>query len=596
MILLLLFFLTGCLAYLEETFEITVTPEDLGIADECTYFADHNHTYIRFHNGTQIQTNYMSSIFAINNQCDLVVFGYPNENKVILWRPQQDSFTEIVPNQPEEVFVDRFGFSVDVQNQSWVVGAPGTPNSDENNYKGATLGYAFVYQGNDLQSCRSLYDTFCYPLGTECKLANFKNTKDYYKFLRNEPRYQDVFRNDDPLVQITDEEMARFMKICIIPQQPYYSFGPLDPVRVPYFETQQFGYSVALSGALYEWGTSLYVSAPGDTNRFMEDNDGSNYGRVYMWDANLWQPQDESVDLINWWEFSIFSPIIPPNLRGATYRAFGRDIAASRGTLAVSTYPLYENTREPFVIVYNCNSGTDTRSHCEESPDRGISISDLPGNALNYVSNSMLAYTDGKTRWDYIPSDVPADLLPDFQNDFIGKHIGVTGSNVIVPDHHNKKAYRFGADSQLRETHDYLQNTNFATNSEHWMTQTHKKLTHMWPCPKGTVSAKQLCNYGDQTCVTRKCIPCELQYYSDDGWLDICDLCPINYTTYQEGKSECELFVPPIIPGLSWSSTRGIMMAILGGSVAIFLLIVAWQYGCISKRKKRAFVDKKIIV
>ena len=155
MILLILFFLTGCLAYLEETFEITVTPEDLGIADECTYFADHNHTYIRFHNGTQIQSNYMSSIFAINNQCDLVVFGYPNENKVILWRPQQDSFTEIVPNQPEEVFVDRFGFSVDVQNQSWVVGAPGTPNSDENNYKGATLGYAFVYQGNDLQSCRS---------------------------------------------------------------------------------------------------------------------------------------------------------------------------------------------------------------------------------------------------------------------------------------------------------------------------------------------------------------------------------------------------------------------------------------------------------
>ena len=91
--ILLLFFLTGCLAYLEETFEISVIPEDLGIADECTYFADHNHTYIRFHNGTQIQTNYMSSIFAINNQCDLVVFGYPNENKVIFSTKEQKPVT-----------------------------------------------------------------------------------------------------------------------------------------------------------------------------------------------------------------------------------------------------------------------------------------------------------------------------------------------------------------------------------------------------------------------------------------------------------------------------------------------------------------------
>ena len=41
-------------------------------------------------------------------------------------------FGIIMNGTEEEVFVDRFGFSVDVQNQSWVVGAPGTPNSDEN--------------------------------------------------------------------------------------------------------------------------------------------------------------------------------------------------------------------------------------------------------------------------------------------------------------------------------------------------------------------------------------------------------------------------------------------------------------------------------
>lgn len=590
-----LFFLLPLVSgYLEETFEIEVVPEDLGIADQCTYFTDHNQTYVRFHDGSMIQTNYMSPIFAINQLCDLVVFGYPDENKVILWKPLEQTFTTVVPNQPSDVFVDRFGFSVDVQNQSWVVGAPGTPNSPENGHKGATIGYAFVYEGDELQSCRSLYDTFCYPFGTECKLANFKNTKDYYKFLKTDDRYKHVFNNENPLVQITDKEMIQFQQVCITPQQPYYSFGPLDPVRVPYFQAQQFGYAVALSGALYQWGTSLYVSAPGDTNRFMEDNDGSNYGRVYMWDANLWQPQDESVPLINWWEFSIFSPVIPPNLQGATYRAFGRDIAVSRGTLAVSTYPLYDNTREPFVIVYNCKPGLTSASHCEESPDRGISISDLPGNAMNYVSNAMLAYTDGKTRWNYIPADVEGDPLPDFQNDFIGKHIGVTGSNVIVPDHHNKKVYRFGDDSNFRETHDYLQNTNFGTNSEHWLTQTRHKLTHMWPCPKGSVSGKQLCPYGDENCATRKCVPCELQYYSNDGWLDFCDLCPRNYTTYEEGKTECELFVAPVIPGLAWTTARNIIIAIIGGSTCVYLLVVAWQYGCISKRKKRTF--EKIIV
>jgi len=607
----LLFILPLAFGYLEETFEIEVVAKDIGIADHCTYFSDHNQTYIRFHDGSTIQTNYMSPIFAINQQCDLLIFGYPDENKVILWKPLEQTFTTVVPHQPIDVFVDRFGFSVDVQNQTWVVGAPGTPNSPKNGHKGATMGYAFVYEGEELQSCRSLYDTYFYPFESESLLANFQNTKDYYKFLKNNDdyeakfdeedplynflknnsRYKNVFDNEDPLVQITDQEMIRFQKICITPQQPYYSSGPLDPVRIPYFKTQQFGYAVALSGSLYHNGTSLYVSAPGDTNRFMEDNDGSNYGRVYMWDTKLWQPQDSP--LIHWWEFSVFNPLSAPELESATYRAFGRDIAVSRSTLAVSTYPLYENTHEPFVIIYNCNPGLTSASHCEESPDRGISISDLPGNAMNYVSNAMLAYTDGKTSWNYIPAYVEGGLLPDFQNDFIGKHIGVTGSNVIVPDHHNQKSYRFGNDNNFRETHEYLQNTNFGTNSEHWLTQTHQQITHMWPCPKGSVSTKQLCRYGDEKCATRKCVPCELQYYSNDGWFDFCDTCPRNYTTYKEGATKCELFVAPYIPGLEWTTARMIIMMIIGGTTCLYLLlVVAWQYGCTSKRKKRTIFNK----
>lgn len=578
-------------AYLERTFQIDFIAESIGISDACSYFTNSNSTHIRFHNGTEITTGRMSDIFAINNQCDLVVYGYPQENKVILWRPFQNSFTTIRPDQPDDVFVDRFGFSVDVQNQSWVVGAPGTPNTRENNYKGATIGYAFVYDGNELQSCRSLYDTFCYPLGTECKLANFKNTKDYYKFLKSDPRYKNVFRNDDTNVQIKDEEMPRFQKICISPQQPYYSTGPINPVRVPYFTYQQFGYAVALSGQLDAWGTSLYVSAPGDTNKFMEDNDGSNYGRVYMWDANLWQPQDESLDRITWWEFSIFNPVIPPNLQGSTYRGFGRSMAVSRGTLAVGTYPLYENLHEPFIIVYNCNPELVTRSHCEESPNRGISINDLPGNTLNYVTNKMLAYTDGKTRWEYIPADVPGDQLPDFQNDFIGRYIGVTGSNVILVDHHNNKAFRFGDNSVLRETHAYKHNVNFGTNTEHWLTQSDKDFTHMWPCPRGSVAGKELCEYEDEKCIERKCIDCPLQYYSNDGWLDYCDLCQVNYTTYSEGMTECEIFVPPIVPGMEWEDIEMIMIIIISSSVAVFLLLVIYQYSCVKKRKKRRFKD-----
>ena len=422
-------------AYLETSFEPLFNPSILDISDDCTLYSNQTLTVLHFHNGNIITSPLVSEIHAINNRCDLVLFGYPDENKVILWKPMQDYTATIQPNF--NVQVDRFGFSLDVQNQSWVVGAPGTPNDNTGN--GATMGYAFVYENENLHSCRSLYDTYCYPVGTEC-VTGFKNMKDYYK--------------------LNDSSTPAFQKKCMEPQLPYYSTGPLDPVRVPYFEYEQFGYSVVLSGQLGEFGSALFISAPGDTNRFMEDNAGANYGRVYMWDSFLWDPQDESLETITWWKASVYTPLEPPNLPGVTYRAYGRAMAASRATLAVSTYPLYDNTREPFVIIYDCSPEKTTYSHCKESTERGISIDDLPGNVLGYMTNEMLAYTDGKTRWSYIPVDVDTDNLNDFQNNFIGKVIGVTGSNVIIPDPINKKVYRFGKNTLKRETHPYLSKTH----------------------------------------------------------------------------------------------------------------------------------------
>jgi hypothetical protein len=589
--MLLLLLLAVASAYLEETFTTQVFPKKLGISDLCTLYTTDNMTYVRYHDNQIKQINITSDIFAVNNPCDLVLFGFPDNNKVVLWKPQLNITQEIVPEQPEEVKVHRFGYSLDVQNQSWVVGAPGLPNDKVGN--GSTIGYAFVYDGDELHSCRSLYDTFCYPLGTECKLANFKNTKDYYKFLKSDSRYKGVFNDKNTLTQIKDEEMPRFQKICIHPQQPYYATGPINPLIMPYFKYQQFGYSVALSGQLGDYGTALFVSAPGDTNRFMEDNDGANYGRVYAWDTYIWDPQDESLDNITWWDYSVFNPYIPPELAGATYRAFGRDIAASRNTLAVSTYPLYDNTREPFVIIYDCKPEMTTASHCEESSERGISIDDLPGNALGYITNEMLAYTDGKTRWNYIPSDVSGDTLDDFQNEYIGKHIGVTGSNVIITDPHNQNVYRFGKDAQKRETHRFLQNTNFGTNTQHWVLQNHQEITHMWPCPLGRTSGKKLCAWNQQSCIQSKCVPCELQYFSDDGWLEFCEPCRRNFTTYQEGRSKCDPFVPPIIPGMSWEDARFIIIMVISMPILAIAFVFFCEYVCISqKRTTRPFRDK----
>lgn len=582
-------------AYLEETFTRSEPPVNLAVSDHCSLLGYHNRTVLRYHNSDIIETNVLSTITVVNAQCDLVLFGFPSDNSVLLWRPQTNTYKTIRPNADIiQVEAKRFGFSLDIQNQSWVVGAPGTPNSAANNYNGATIGYAFVYHGDELQSCRSIYDTYGYPLGSGLKIANFKNTKDYYKYLKTDTRYADVFEDNDVLRQITDREMISFQKVCITPQQPYYNWGPLDPVRVPYFRYQQFGYSVKLSGSIDKFGTSLFVSAPGDTARFMEDNDGANYGRVYVWDSYIWNSQDESIPPITWWDFSIQNPLIPPELGTGTYRGFGRAMAVSRATLAVSTYPLYDNTREPFVIIYDCSPEMNTASDCVESPERGISINDLPGNVLGYISNKMLAYTDGKTRLPYIPANTAGDGLPDFQNDFIGKKIGVAGSNVIIPDPQNHKIYRFGSNSFFRETHSGTGNTDFGTNTEHWVHQTDKQITHLWPCPRGSTSGKQLCSYQDERCIDQKCIDCQLQYFSNDGWLEFCDPCPRNFSTYEEGQTACVPFVKPIISGISWSDARNIIILIVSGVVLSLAFLIIYQAKCTGRRRKRKKFKRKI--
>lgn len=585
--ILFLLLLPFASAYLEETFSQEHS-RGLVVSDHCSLFGYHNRTELRYHNSDTLQTQVISTIMAVNEECDLVLFGFPSDNAVILWRPLLNTFKTIRPDAAVvQVEAKRFGFSVDVQNQTWAVGAPGTPNSAANNYEGATLGYAFVYNGDELQSCRSLYDTYGYPLGTGVKIANFKNTKDYYKHLKIDTRYVNVFDNDDVLQQITDREMISFQKVCITPQQPYYDTGPIDIKKIDYFHYQQFGYSVKLSGTHTQFGTALFVSAPGDTARFMEDNDGKNYGRVYVWDSYIWQSQDESVPTITWWDYSIFSPLIPPDLGTGTYRGFGRTMSVSRATLAVSTYPLYDNTREPFIIIYDCSPEMNTASDCEESAERGVSINDLPGNVLGYLTNEMLAYTDGKTRLPYIPANTVGDGLPDFQNNFIGKKIGVAGSNVIMHDPQNHKIYRFGSNAAFRETHAATGETAFGTNTEHWLHQTEDQLTHLWPCPRGSTSDKEFCSYEDTRCVDRNCPLCQLQYFSDDGWLPFCDPCPKNFSTYEEGQTHCVPFVKPIISGISLTDTRNIIIAIVFSVVVVGSLVVYFQIKSQRGRRSR---------
>jgi len=536
-------------SYNTKSITLTSNPKYIKTNELCKFIIDENNTYVISHDhSVSFETNITSEIHAINANCDLVLFGYPDDNKVIMWHPHQGITKTIVPDS--NVYVDRFGFSLDVQNQTWVVGAPGRPNNIYG--KNATPGYAFIYEGSDLHSCRSLYDTYCFPVESTC-LLGFKSMKDFYN--------------------LTDALVPPFQKQCRTSGTPNYITGPLDQPYQPYL---QFGFDVVLTGTLSEVASGLFISAPGDTNRFMEDNQGQNEGQVFSYRSVIWQPQPATEQKITWWEMSMTSPLKAPNLPGNTYSAFGRSIAASQKHLVISTYPLYDETKEPFVHIYDC-----ANQHCEPSPNKGISINNLPGNVLGYLTPAELAYTDGKA-YDYIPADVEGDQLGDFQNAFIGKKIYVVGSNVIIPDARYNKIYRFGVDSLSRETHSFLSAVGSSTGSEHWVHDNQgsvSSITHLYPCQPGHVGESGICQ------------PCPLNTAQTDGWEIQCDFCPRNYSTNKTGQTACFKRSITIPQGLSLEDTIIIIVIIIIAASALYGFFIACECCQPKKRNKREFVD-----
>jgi len=581
-------------AYLEEQISISEDSRLSAVSTNCTVYSNSNGTQLLLHDSTQLfnvperekediyfnrfHTNVSSEIVVVNNDCDLILFGFPEQNRVALWRPYNNSITYIVPKDsqhqhftdnvieiPISNTVKRFGFSLDIQGQSWVVGAPGR-KTDKLGDNGSP-GYAFVFEGNKLHSCKSMYEMSCYPEKTGC-VSGIEAFVNYYGKLKSPwakmlvPDYGSVNwkynYTDSKQLDITD--VAKAQKLCLPMEIPYYKGGKMDQQEYDHHREvfQQFGYAVALSGALHEPGSALYISAPGDTSRFMENNDGDNYGRVYMWDNVIW-PIDSLSD-VTWWQPNAFTPLQLP-LELATYQAFGRDIAASRNTLAISAYPLYEDTKNPFIVLYTCSEAT--LSNCKETG--GISIDDIRGNPLSYLDADQITYLDGKTS-DYVP--VPPD---DFQNAFIGNNIGIVGSNVIVADPQNNNVYRFSTDGEWRELHklktEHSAKTSFTTNSEHWVAETgENKLTHYWSCPPGHTGPRH------------QCIPAQHAYYSDDGWELYSYPCIRNYTTTETGRWYCDPWSVPVVPGPTWAETVLIMAIVISTTVMCCILVGVWQY------------------
>jgi hypothetical protein len=599
-------------AYLEENIALLNTNSQIAVSTSCTVYSHSNGTRILLHDKTQLfnvaerdkvessvepdrfHTHVWSDIVVVNNDCDLIIFGFPAENRVALWRPYNMSITYIVPigggsnptyssgsnngtiknvSLPVQVGqpVKRFGFSLDVQGQSWVVGAPGAKTNELGD--NGSPGYAFVFEGDELHSCKSMYEMSCYPEKTGC-VSGIEAFVNYYGKLKSPwatmfiPEYGEVkWKNsyaDSNQLDITD--VAKAQKLCLPMEIPYYKGGKMNQEEYDQHREvfQQFGYAVALSGALHEPGSALYISAPGDTSRFMENNAGDNYGRVYMWDNVIWpiDPLSDQQHYVTWWQPNTFTPLQLP-LELATYQAFGRDIAASRNTLAISAYPLYEDTNNPFIILYTCNPEPDTLSNCKETG--GISIDDIRGNPLSYLDADQITYLDGKPS-DYVP--VPPD---DFQNAFIGNNIGIVGSNVIVADPQNNNVYRFSNEGEWRELHklktENTAKTSFATNSEHWVAETgEKKLTHYWSCPPGHTGPRH------------QCIPAQHAYYSDDGWELYSYPCVRNFTTTETGRWYCDPWSPPLVLGPTWDQTVLIMAIVISTTVACCILVGVWQF------------------
>lgn len=628
---------TRAVAYREEVLP-TIGSEvrQLAISSGCHVISDvNNGTRLMMHDATN-SSHYSaltSDILVVNENCDIVLFGYPNQNRVSMWKPFLDIVVHFVPNHivtlPESgaspaVFlkeyptdemanvtrvpvsntVDRFGFSLDIQGRTWVVGAPGTSNSLLG--QGGTPGYAFVFQDEELHSCRSIYEMSCYPESTGC-VSGLDNWLKYYGKLKSNwashfiPSYQNVpwhrswgdGPNETKVLHISD--VKEVQKLCLPLEKPYYkeNGAMLNEVYDAHRETsQQFGYSVSITGDLRTNGSSLYIGAPGDTKRFMENGAGVNYGRVYVWDNLLWPDGQESNTTLSWWQPNARTPLQLP-LELATYQAFGREIAASRETLAVSVYPLYEQTSQPFIVLFRCRAslndveaatGVQPRvgvpSDCVEVG--GLSIDDVPGNPLEYLGVGDITYLDGKTNWEYVP--VPAN---DFQNQFIGANIGVVGSNVIVADPKNNKVYRFGTEGGLREQHTTFAanghsdpKTAFSTLSQHWLVENgDHALAHYWECPSGYVGAQKECKAAPHG------------YYSNDGWLLYSSPCPRNYTTYHKASSVCIPWSAPLVPGLTTAMLLIYMASVVGFALTMCGALTAWQCWCVGKAQKELKYD-----
>ena len=207
-----------------------------------------------------------------------------------------------------------------------------------------------------------------------------------------------------------------------------------------------------------------------------------------------------------------------------------------------------------------------------------IHFKDLKFPAMFYMTPKMKAYSDPYAARDYIASDLDSSL-GDFQNDFMGKDIGVAGSNVLIPDHHNGFVYRMGTDGKLRETHYYRGAMGHGSDSEHWAHSFYKENTHLWPCKRGEIGGRLIC------------IPVERSYYSNDGWLKNMDFCPVNYTTTQKGRTKCDPWKPPPLTGLSWKDTLYIIYIIGVSTLGVFFIMVAWQCVCVDIKKRKDRYD-----
>lgn len=588
-------------AYLEENvaFSGLSTSEQIAVSDNCTVYSSQNGTVLLLHDPSQLLTvtqidkdagqlhhfssSIHSKIVVVNNECDLVLFGFPKENRVALWRPLQDTLTYIVPQDidnaifhkiytvPEESSnatvrrpnisntVERFGFSLDIQGHSWVVGAPGKETDATGG--GGSPGYAFVFEGEELHSCKSMYEMSCYPPTCGSGIEEFVN---YYGKLKSPwaqmfiPAYEDVQWYGSDESQLDMQDVATVQKLCLPMELPYHKqTGPMDQqVYDAHREVfQQFGYAVALSGPLHAPASALYISAPGDTSRFMENNFGENYGRVYQWKA-----QQITTDVTKiWWQPS--TPLQLP-LEITTYQAFGRAIAASHNSLAIAAYPLYEDTRNPFILLYHCGDATS----CTQTG--GIAIDDIRGDPLSYLSPEQVTYMDGKTS-PYV--NVPT---VDFQNAYIGNNIGIVGSNIMIADRQNEKIYRFSDEGEWRELHKFLGRASFTTNSEHWVSETEPNiLTHYWSCAPGHTGPRH------------QCVPAQHAYYSDDGWELYSYPCERLRTTTETGRWYCDPWSAPLIPGVTWAATVYLMGIVIGTTVCCCLLVGLWELKCVPRRK-----------